>query len=274
MKSDYPRITIVTPSFNQGQFIEKTILSVLNQDYPNLEYIIMDGGSTDGTIDIIKKYEDRLAYWVSEPDNGQSDAISRGFERSSGDILAFINSDDYYLPGALKVVGEIFNKKPYIEWLVGNGIFVDFKGNFICNYLCIPTTYNRLLYWGCNCFIQPSSFWSKNAFFAAGGLNTTLKFSFDYDLFLRFAQRSSPERTDAFLAAFRFHQHSKTNNNQAIRKREDEELYIKFLKYDNNFIKLKYITERETIWARWAIIKSFVKYDKFGFIKLLKWRIL
>jgi glycosyltransferase involved in cell wall biosynthesis len=108
----YPKISIVTPSFNQGRFIEKTILSVIEQDYPNLEYIIIDGGSTDESVEVIKKYDQHLAYWVSEPDRGQSHAINKGFERATGEIFGWLNSDDWYHPGALKAVAEAFAANP------------------------------------------------------------------------------------------------------------------------------------------------------------------
>ena len=112
--SDWPKISIITPSYNQGIFIEETILSVLDQNYPNLEYIIMDGGSTDNTVDIIKKYEDRITYWISEKDNGQSDAINKGFHKSTGDILHWLNSDDVLVPRALNMLVEYLSNNPDI----------------------------------------------------------------------------------------------------------------------------------------------------------------
>src|SRR5229473_6606028 len=117
-----PKISIVTPSFNQGRFLEETILSVLNQDYPNLEYIIIDGGSTDETIEVIRRYEDRITFWVSEKDRGQVHAINKGIEKTTGDIFGFINSDDVYLPGAFNTVVEHFQNQPATEWVCGDTV--------------------------------------------------------------------------------------------------------------------------------------------------------
>src|SRR6266576_1298377 len=120
-----PKISIVTPSFNQGRFLEETILSVLNQNYPNLEYIIIDGGSTDETVDVIRRYEDRLAYWVSEKDRGQVHAINKGIEKTTGDLFGFINSDDLYLPGTFSAVAEYFESHPQAEWVCGDTIMFE-----------------------------------------------------------------------------------------------------------------------------------------------------
>src|SRR6266404_3514026 len=116
---DHPRITVVTPSYNQAKFVEATIQSVLDQGYPNLEYIIMDGGSKDGSVEIIRRYEKHLAYWVSEKDNGPSDAIGKGFARSTGSILAYLNSDDLYMPGSLKAIADAMSD-PNVDVAYGN----------------------------------------------------------------------------------------------------------------------------------------------------------
>ena len=131
IKKKYPKITVVTPNYNQGAYIEETINSVLNQNYPNLEYIIMDGGSTDGSLEIIKKYENELTYWVSEKDAGMYDALNKGFSKSSGDIMCWINSDDLLMPNALQNMNELFTDLPAVEWIQGMNCAIDLKGNII-----------------------------------------------------------------------------------------------------------------------------------------------
>lgn len=205
----WPKISIVTPSYNQGQFLEETIRSVLLQGYPNLEYLIMDGGSSDNSIEIIKKYEDWLTYWVSEKDNGQSDAIRRGFDKATGEIIGWLNSDDYLLPGALMRTGRSFAQNASLELTVGGGLVISSGGELIRKYYMFPQDFRSLLVGG-QFFMQMSSFWRRDAYEAVGGLDTSLKFCFDYDLFLRLAHRRPPEGIDAMLAAFRIHDHSKT----------------------------------------------------------------
>ena len=119
------KISIVTPSFNQGQFLESTILSVLDQDYPDLEYIIIDGGSTDNSLEVIRKYTDRISYWVSEPDEGQSHAINKGWSMATGDIIAWINADDVYCPGAFSLVAKAFENNPDAVMVIGSGSSYD-----------------------------------------------------------------------------------------------------------------------------------------------------
>ena len=130
---NYPRISIVTPSFNQGKYIEQTIQSVLSQNYPNLEYIIIDGGSTDGTVEIIKKYEQQLTYWISEPDKGQTDAINKGFAKCTGEIFNWINSDDYYSPNSLHIVAEVFSENPTAKVVCGleNGFYNEQQSKIV-----------------------------------------------------------------------------------------------------------------------------------------------
>src|SRR3954447_3859663 len=128
-RATLPKISVVTPSFNQAEYLEETLRSVLDQEYTNLEYIVIDGGSTDGSVDIIRRYEDRLAYWVSEPDQGQYDALNKGFARTTGEIMAWLNSDDKYLDWTFSSVAEAMSKLPEIEWLTSQfQFFWDQKG--------------------------------------------------------------------------------------------------------------------------------------------------
>ena len=205
----WPKVSIVTPSYNQGQFLEETIRSVLLQGYPNLEYIIMDGGSNDNSGEIIKKYEPCLTYWVSEKDNGQADAIHRGFEKATGGIIGWLNSDDYFLPGALLPVGKSFVEIAGLEFLIGGGVAVDINGEMIRKIYSFPQNFSSILYGG-QCFMQMSSFWRRDAYESVGGLDTSLKYCLDYDLFLRLARRRLPGGVDAILSAVRIHDQSKS----------------------------------------------------------------
>lgn len=183
----WPRISVVTPSFNQAQFLEETILSVLNQDYPNLEYMVIDGGSTDGSIDIIRKYEARLAYWVSEKDQGQTHAIQKGFDRSTGKILAWLNSDDTYQPGALLAVGEAFIRLPEADVIYGNANLIDFRGKLLREIRSVP--YHPLALPTAMNIHQASTFWRRALFDRVGGMNMEYQYGgMDYELFFRFAK--------------------------------------------------------------------------------------
>jgi glycosyltransferase involved in cell wall biosynthesis len=206
----WPKISIVTPSYNQGQFLEETIRSVLLQNYPNLEYIIMDGGSTDNSVEIIKKYAPWLTYWVSEKDNGQAAAIKKGFDLTKGDILGWLNSDDYLMSSALDKSANAFALQPDAELLVGGGIVVNETGRLLRKYYSFPQSFDSLISGG-QFFMQMSSFWKREAYYAVGGLDPSLRFCFDYDLFLHLAKRRTPKGIEAILSAFRLHDQSKTS---------------------------------------------------------------
>jgi len=210
MIANWPRITIVTPSLNQSGYLEETICSVLGQGYPSLEYMVLDGGSTDGSVEIIRKYEQHLAYWTSEKDDGQAEAISRGFARSTGDILGWVNSDDYLLPGALAKVGKFFTQNPGADLAIGGGIVVDASGSLVRKYYSFPQNFDSLLVGG-QFFMQPAAFWRRSAYETIGGLDTSLHYCFDYELFLRLTRIRAPSGIAAILAAFRIHDQSKTS---------------------------------------------------------------
>jgi glycosyltransferase involved in cell wall biosynthesis len=217
--STWPRITIVTPSLNQGRFLEESIRSVLLQGYPNLEYIIMDAGSTDESCNIIDRYKSHFASWISETDDGQAAAIAAGFDKATGEIFAYLNSDDVYLPNTLSTVAELFEQYKSADWLIGASNVIDADGASLHIWMPPVTTYMTLSIVGCR-FNQPSSFWRKRAYDQVGGFNRSLRFAFDYDLFLRLARHSSPLRTRKILAAFRNHQASKTSTMPAVAELE------------------------------------------------------
>lgn len=209
--STWPKISIITPSYNQGEFLEETIRSVLLQNYPNLEYIILDGGSSDNSVEILKKYDKYIDFWVSEPDKGQADAIYRGIEIATGNIIAYINSDDFYYPGAFFKVAKKFMKNTNSRWLTGRTVFVEtssLPSKDQPKYL--PINLFTMVYLG-NFVMQPSTFWRKDLFFSLGGFDRTLKFSFDFELFMKFLNIEKPLWLNENLAAFRMHPLSKTS---------------------------------------------------------------
>jgi len=225
---NYSKLSIITPSYNQGMYLEKTIQSVLDQGYPNLEYIILDAGSTDNSVEIIRKYSSSLTYWESKPDNGQADAIYRGFEMATGDIIAWINSDDFYLPGSFNIVGEYFQQNPGTRWLVGNGIVVNAEGKEFLRCFTPHVNFENLIFFKVP-IIQPSIFFSRKSFFECGGFDRRMKFSFDLDLFLNLAKGGAANQIDSFLSAFRFHKQSKTSTLNSTRLCESG--YIRDVKH-------------------------------------------
>lgn len=207
--SPWPRVSIVTPSYNQAQFIEETIRSVLLQGYPDLEYIIMDGGSTDGSVEIIRKYEPWLTYWVTERDAGQVDAINKGFARATGEILAYINSDDYYLPGALHHVSEVYRQSSF-DLAAGASRYVDLEDRpirvhkyYVTDLLDILDL--RALYsaW----ITQSEVFWSRQVWEKCGGFSDHYRIVFDYEYWARCLSRGFKfTHTSQELAAYRRHE--------------------------------------------------------------------
>jgi glycosyltransferase involved in cell wall biosynthesis len=208
--SIYPKITLVTPSFNQAIYLEQTILSVIGQNYPNLEYCIIDGGSHDGSIEIIKRYSKYITWWISEVDRGQSDAINKGFQQSTGDILGWLNSDDILFPNALFHIANKFGdqKLPKIELLYGASLYLnesDGTGRII-----VPPNYEKDTLKYTNYVIQSSAFWTRELWEKTGQLNIDYKYTMDWDWFIRATSFCDFEKTNICLSVMRFHNKQKT----------------------------------------------------------------
>jgi glycosyltransferase involved in cell wall biosynthesis len=205
--TDFPLVSIVTPSYNQAQFLELTIRSVIEQDYPRIEYIVVDGGSTDGSVDIIKKYADRFAWWVSEKDSGQAEAINKGLRRAQGEIVAWLNSDDTFLPGAVSAAVKMFEQNPQAGLVYGDVLAVDEKGHAI----------NLLRYedWGLKGLMefriigQPSVFMRRRVLEQAGLLDPSYHFLLDHQLWLRMAQIAGMHYFRQTLSEARYHSAAK-----------------------------------------------------------------
>ncbi|MBI2333897.1 MAG: glycosyltransferase [Chloroflexi bacterium] len=200
-------VSIITPSYNQAKYLERTILSVLNQDYPRIEYIVMDGASTDGSVEIIKKYAERLAYWTSEKDKGQAAAINKGFARATGEIIAWLNSDDYYLPGTVGVAVKVFEENPDAVLVYGNMLAVDENGATFNTLNYKQLTLDDLL-----CFQiigQPAVFMRRSALQKTNGLDPTFHFLLDHLLWIQIAKHGELLHVDQTWSAARYHAEAK-----------------------------------------------------------------
>lgn len=246
----WPKISVVTPSYNQGQFLERTILSILNQNYPNLEYIIMDGGSTDGSVDIIKKYEAYLAGWVSEKDEGQADAVRKGFGRCSGQLLAFFNSDDVYLPGTLLRVGRVFRANPAIGVVYGNKYLIDKYDQIVGErrltaYVPYLSKFG-MLYGGFGIY-QPAAFWTRHVYQRVGGIDPAFEFAMDTDLTLRIALAGARfQFLREFFMASRIHTDSKTSTIRHVARKEGQVIRERYCRYSSRLLSLGCLTALRT----------------------------
>jgi len=253
-------VTVVTPSFNQGSFLEETIRSVLLQGYPNLEYIVMDGGSTDGSVDIIKKYEKYLAYWTSEKDAGAADAICKGFDRATGSILAYLNSDDVYLAGALhELVRRLQLTRSDVVY--GNTYWIDEGGHVAAERRQTPFSRLAYLYGGAD-LQQPSTIWTSEIYRAVGGMNASFQCAFDTDLFARFVSKGGKfSHIRRFVSNSRLHSSQKTEVHYKTSKKETAEIRSRYTSFPvrsfagiilRNFGRLQrtlwYVSQGDTVW--------------------------
>lgn len=218
-QSCFPRISIVTPSFNQVQFLERTILSVLNQDYPNLEYIIIDGGSTDGSVDLIKKYEKHLKYWVSEKDDGQSQAINNGLKRATGEWVGWQNSDDIFYPGTFESLANAAMINSQSSLIIGNMNLIDEQDNVINDLKYVSPTYKSVLAEGM-VLTNQAAFWRRSIHEKIGYLDEGLHYGFDFEWFLRVLQNGPASHVNKTWGGLRMHSQTKTSQYQMLFDKE------------------------------------------------------
>lgn len=209
--SFYPKVSIVTPSFEQGRFLERTIQSVLDQNYPNLEYFVQDGNSKDNSREILERHQNNLSGWISEPDRGQSHAINLGFTQTTGEIMAWLNSDDLLLPGALNYVANYFNTHPDVDVLYGNRFLIDENDMEIGRWI-LPGHSNKTLSWA-DFIPQETMFWRRSIWEKIGNqVDESFRFAMDWDLLIRFREAGARfSHVPFFIGAFRIHDHQKTS---------------------------------------------------------------
>lgn len=267
----WPKITIITPSYNQGQFIEDTIKSVLCQNYPNLEYLIFDGGSDDNTVEIIKKYEEYIDFWVSEKDKGQSDAINKGFRKATGDIVGWLNSDDLFYPYTLNKIANLYKTdKTYNKVYFGECDYLFDKYNFcIQNHTAkLSTDYALDL---CDFIIQPSCFWGKEIIDQVGLLNEELHYGFDWEWFIRIQKAGIPFQfvKDNF-STYRIHADHKSSSAGDKRVKELAKIYARF---HNDNVANSYIQLHDSKLSR--IFRKLGKYLPVGsnMIRWMHWKL-
>jgi glycosyltransferase involved in cell wall biosynthesis len=241
-----PKISVITPSYNQGQFLEETILSVLGQNYPNLEYIVIDGGSNDGSVEIIKKYEKQLAFWESAKDNGQSHAINKGMGKATGDILCWLNSDDLFLPCTFSYVSNLFTNVGEPSLIYGNCIlFKETENGMWSSGTDVGGASKLASLEASDYIIQPSSFWTKAAWHQLGTLREDMHYAFDWEWFLR-AKKSGIDfmPVNKILSMYRHHESHKTANGGE--KRRDEILAV-YHQYSSHYAALYKMIRNESL---------------------------
>jgi len=227
LPANVPSIAIITPSYNHAQFLRATIDSVLGQDYPKLFYHVQDGGSVDGTAQILESYGDKIS-WRSNPDKGQADAINQGFEGIESDIMAYLNSDDILLPGTLAYIANFFHRRPDVDVVYGHRVFIDSDGSEIGRAVLPAHDEKALLYAG---YIpQETMFWRRRVWNTIGGMDASFQYALDWEFMLRAqAAQFKFARARRFIACFRVHDRQKTTSNYDVGRKEMRVLRLRYL---------------------------------------------
>jgi glycosyltransferase involved in cell wall biosynthesis len=226
--AEWPTISIVIPSYNQGRFIEATLRSLIDQDYPNLELLIIDGGSKDESVEIIRRYADRITYWVSEPDRGQTDALIKGFERAAGDIEGWLCSDDLHEPWTLREVAQFFIQHPAARAVYGDSSWIDIHGNPIKPKR--EHAFNRFIWtYDYNFIPQPSTFWRRELYEQVGGLDPTIEVAIDGDLWIRFADVTTLHHVRRYWSRMRLYPEQRNQRLRAQSNAEDAKMRRRYI---------------------------------------------
>lgn len=250
-----PLISVVVPSFNQAHYLKECLESIVRQDYPHKEIIVMDGGSTDGSADVIASYSDELAYWQSAPDGGQTDAIDQGFHRASGQVLGWLNSDDLLVPGALTRVARAFGGDPGVRWIYGNSYIVNRESATLTSRIAVPVTIEDLV--SLSYYLpQESTYFRRDLYFEVGGLDESLHYAMDYDLWLKLAAAAPPRHVPEFIGCFRYLPDQKSADTAAYRK---EERAVKTRFADRRLPPLPRLTRYARL--RWLVLHGRLSAD-------------
>jgi len=262
--SNYPLISVIIPSFNQGDYIEETILSVIGQEYPKLEIIIIDGGSTDNTVDIIQKYSAHIKYWHSRKDRGQADAINQGMKLSSGEVVCWLNSDDMYLPGTLLDVGKRFIGRTNQNLLLyGAAVTIKEKSDSLESGSQIPSSFDNFTLTYRDPIVQPSTFWTRKLWESTGELNISYNYVLDWDWFIRSSKIAEFEQVSKFYSIYRYHPQHKTSNGGLKRQKEIVEIVSN---YSSNY----WIELYDYVYENNDKIKSIIQqFNKLRIFKIL-----
>jgi len=260
MKNQFPSISIITPSLNQGHYIEETINSVLNQNYQKLEYIIIDGGSTDNTLNILRKNSDRIK-WVSQKDEGQTEAINKGLAMATGEIVSYINSDDILSKGTLKIIGNVFASDHEIQWIIGRSRIIDKESKEIRKSITwykdlLLKTKSKNLLLITNYISQPAVFWRREIIKKTGTFDENLHYVMDYEYWLRLWKLYTPYFVDEVLAEFRIHGDSKTMKTNTSKDWSEEENMILHRYTHSRFYVLLHKLHRQLISTFYFVINK------------------